>query len=445
MRRPPTPPQLDDLLASPTPQVLIGLSDHATQEVIREAQAKQRHWDKVSRIARSKGLDPRAVWLGVKIGRWAQRRTLPFRSVRGEPLWFTLPPAAQRELMLCDQALAGRIGFAADADLSDTTRNQIIVSALMDEAIASSQIEGAATTREVAKEMLRQGRRPRGQSERMIANNYAAINWLRERRTEPLSTDLLLEVHRILCDGTLDDPGQLGRWRRGDENIRVVDRFGEALHEPPPAQELPARMAALCRFANDDSISDGDDFIHPVVRAILLHFQLAYDHPFCDGNGRTARALFFWSMLRAGYWLVEFLPISAHIRKSTASYGRAFLHTETDEFDATYFIVMHLRFMRIARNAMEEHIEDRRRRLASARRRFSEDTALNARQLDLLTRAVRDPDVMFTIESHQRSHGISYHTARADLLKLAEAGYLVQRKVGKQFEFYPAPSLFETH
>ena len=76
----------------------------------------------------------------------------------------------------------------------------------------------------------------------------------------------------------------------------------------------------------------------PVIRAIVLHFMLAYDHPFWDGNGRCARALFYWCVLRHGYWLLEYVSISAVIRRAPVKYGMAFLYTETDEGDVTYFI-----------------------------------------------------------------------------------------------------------
>jgi hypothetical protein len=74
----------------------------------------------------------------------------------------------------------------------------------------------------------------------------------------------VLDLHRLVSEKTLDDPADAGRHR-------------------PPGMQVPAV------------------FIHPVMRAITLHFWLAYDHPFCDGNGRTARALFYWSMLKQGY------------------------------------------------------------------------------------------------------------------------------------------------
>ena len=115
--------------------------------------------------------------------------------------------------------------------------------------------------------------------------------------------------------------------------------YDEIFHDPPPAEQLDERMAAMCDFANGKI---PNHFIHPVVRAIILHFWLAYDHPFVDGNGRTARALFYWLMLRNNYWLFEFISISQIIRKAPIKYGRAFLYTETDDNDLTYFILYHL-------------------------------------------------------------------------------------------------------
>jgi len=71
----------------------------------------------------------------------------------------------------------------------------------------------------------------------------------------------------------------------------------------------------------------------------------AYDHPFEDGNGRTARALFYWSMLRHGYRLTEFLSISSLLNRAPGRYGRAFLYTETDGLDAAYFVLNQLRII----------------------------------------------------------------------------------------------------
>jgi Fic family protein len=70
--------------------------------------------------------------------------------------------------------------------------------------------------------------------------------------------------------------------------------------------------------------------------------MLGYDHPFLDGNGRTARALFYWAAANNGYWLMEFISISQIIKQSPAQYGKSFLYSEYDENDVTYFIVHQL-------------------------------------------------------------------------------------------------------
>ncbi len=128
----------------------------------------------------------------------------------------------------------------------------------------------------------------------------------------------------------------------------------EILHDPPKAHELPDRIELFCEFAN--SQKHDPRFIHPVVKGILLHFWLAYIHPFADGNGRTARALFYWYMLANDYWLFEYLPISYHLKKSRAQYEKAFLYAEQDGDDATYFIVYHLKAIERALRSLQDYL-----------------------------------------------------------------------------------------
>ena len=118
-------------------------------------------------------------------------------------------------------------------------------------------------------------------------------------------------------------------------------------------------MQRLCDFANADEASL--PFVHPVLRAILLHFMIGYDHPFADGNGRTARALFYWSMARSGYWLMEYTSISHILRKAPARYMRAYLHTETDKNDTTYFLLHQLQTIRQAIAALHDYVAKKSR------------------------------------------------------------------------------------
>lgn len=233
---------------------------------------------------------------------------------------YALPDDALRGIELVDKQTSGRIGAPAPVLPEAPTRERYVINSLIEEAITSSQLEGAATTRKVAKEMLRTGRKPRTRDERMILNNYTGMLRVRELRHERLTPAMITEFHRIIADGTLEDQSDCGRLQLpGEDRVVIVDYDDdEVMHTPPGASQLPERLDRLCQFANGDLDTA---YVPPVVRAILLHFMLAYDHPFVDGNGRTARLLFYWSMLSQDYWLAEFLPISRLLKKAPAQYA----------------------------------------------------------------------------------------------------------------------------
>ncbi len=319
----PTPPNHASLIREHPDRFHAAFSDPKIMVAVRRCEAKYRHWHKVRYIAQAEGIDPEVLWAMVKLSRMGTRRELPFTDRDGQSLSYLIPDRLQEELMMIDRELAGHITFDDKSPITDSQRDRFIVSALMEEAIASSQLEGASTAHRVAKEMLRRERPPRDRSEQMIVNNYRAMMFIREQRHTPLTTDFLIELQRILTQDTLDRPDECGRLRRTDETVVIEDPYGEELHIPPSASTLPRRLEALCAFANEP-VSKESRFVHPVVRAMTLHFQVAYDHPFCDGNGRTARTLFYWYMLRTGYWLFEFLPISKLISQSPAKYGLAY-------------------------------------------------------------------------------------------------------------------------
>jgi Fic family protein len=229
--------------------------------------------------------------------------------------------------------------------------------------------------------------------------------------------------------------------RPGEERVAVYDRASQRLlHEPPPAEQLPERLQALCDFANADS--DSGPFIHPVLRAVLLHFWLAYDHPFEDGNGRTARALFYWYARTRGYWLVEYLSVSRILADAPAKYARAFLHTETDERDTTYFIRYHLRVVERAIGELHAYLNRKAQEIRDVERLMQAGSQqFNHRQLALLGHAVRNPGHEYTFYSHSSSHTVTHETARNDLVPLVDIGLLERRRVGRRYIFTPHPAL----
>jgi Fic family protein len=398
---------------------------------------KYYHWDKLQFHTPPEDLSHEEWWLAIKLNRLPRLRPVPLQDNKGSPFSYALVDPIPEVLHEIDQGAGGYIKMP-DQITNPEMRDQYYVNSLIQEAITSSQLEGAVTTREVAKEMIRSERAPRDKSEQMILNNFRTMQRIAGLKDQPLSKELILELHRIITEKTMDSRAAEGRLRQSAERVVVADMYNEVFHTPPPAEQLEARMAAMYDFANGVTPRE---FIHPVLRSIILHFWLAYDHPFIDGNGRVARALFYWSMLRQRYWLFEFISISQILRRAPAKYARAFLYTETDGNDLTYFILHQLDVIRRAMKELHEYIQRKTEALQNVESRLQGMTELNHRQQAFIRHALRHPGHRYTIKSHQVSHNVVYQTARTDLLNLEKRGLLTSTKVGKAWHFIPAPDL----
>ncbi len=444
MRIPRKPPSIQDVFSHGIKDLQLEMQKPGFTNYIRRCEAAYWPWDQVKMTASSAGVNAEIAWTMLKMGRMQRYHQLPLFGSDEQPLRYNIPDRVQRELMLVDQQMAGRLMVDDEASLPPHhQRERFIIDALREEAIASSMLEGAVTTRRDANKLLKSGRRPRTLGERMVVNNYHAILFVRENRKTPLSKDFLLELQSILTRDTLDQKNAVGRFRGDDDIIDIVDsRDNEIMHVPPPASELDERVERLCDFANQMSLSKA--FIHPMIRACVLHFQLGFDHPFCDGNGRTARALFYWSMLRQDYWLFEYLPISRLIYLSPAQYARAYLYSENDEFDITYFLMYKTRRISRAREDLRLYLHAKQSQLVEARQLFSEDERLNHRQREVVLQGTRNPDRAFTIATHMKHFAVSNSTARGDLLDLSQWGYLTYSPDRKRYDFYPSEKLRTT-
>jgi Fic family protein len=147
-------------------------------------------------------------------------------------------------------------------------------------------------------------------------------------------------------------------------------------------------------------------------------------------------------MLRHGYWLTEFLSISKILLGAPAQYGRSFIYTEQDAGDLTYFFLYHLKVITRAINELDKYLARKVQELRETRVLLSATPGeYNHRQLALLELAIKEPQTIFTIESHARSHNVSYETSRSDLRNLEERSLLQQSKLGRQFVWQAADNL----
>ena len=446
MRKPRTPPSLCDLKNALDRKSWLAIADGVQRSTVGE---KYLHWDELRHRAAPVGLTHEQWWLGLKQNRRPLLLPIPLNDPKGVPFAVGIPEATFSVLYELDkclmheglqQLLTDNTWFSGQ-DPHDDFLRRLQIRNLMEEGISTSLLEGAPTTRSRAQEMFRSQQSPRDRGERMVLNSYNAMRHVLDIGGAPLTPEGVMELHEVITIGTLDVPDGAGRFRSTRERIDVIDaRDNEVMHTPPPANELPSRLQMMCDFANGKTPKH---FIHPIVRSVLLHFWLAYDHPFVDGNGRCARALFYWSMFHNEYLSTRFISISNVLHRAPTRYARAFLYCETDENDATYFLIHQLSAIQRAIEGLRSHLQ----REGESRRKVHGlaelATGLNQRQVDLVSHALRHPGVRYDIFRCQTRYGVVYQTARTDLLDLVERGMLVKQKVGRTFHFYPSSRLQE--
>ena len=398
------------------------------------------HWDELRRRRPPDGLTVEEWWAGLAMGRNSIAKPSPIDNVEATPFRYSLVDPVLEKLHYLDLRAAGRLAVPI-ATLNPVRRGSYRVRGIIEEAISSSKLEGAVTTRVRAKEMLQSGHRPRDHSERMIFNNYKAIHHIKDMIDKKMTPELICEIHAILTEGTLDNPDDCGRFqRKGDMRAEVVDsRDEDLIFRPPPAEEIAKRIGDLCDFANGAN----GGFTHPLLRSIMLHFWLAYIHPFADGNGRTARALFYWSALRDGYWLMEYVSLSAVLLNAPAQYRDSFLYSETADNDMTYFLIHQLNALEKAFNDLSEYVDRVLERSQEAERLVGDVPGLNYRQRALLADALQNTGRGYTFLGHANRHDIARATARNDLLFLVDSGLMKTGQNGKQKVFF-APSDLNT-
>ncbi|MBR5983696.1 MAG: Fic family protein [Bacteroidales bacterium] len=389
--------------------------------IIDKINTSYEYWDKVKYKSLPQGYTPQMLWTFVKASR-----------IKGmisvwEKYGINLCITNQMQRMCHDFDMKFGGFWEDDNKSQNSEKKYYLSSSLMEEAIYSSKMEGASTTRVIAKEMLRKKKTPQNKAQQMIANNYNTIQYIVAHKNEPLTEEGLLYIHRLMTEKTLDNPDDAGHFRTNDK-IVVADMVeGDIIYTPPSFKEIPEFVETLCDFFNNDN---PQTFIHPIIRGIIVHFMLAFMHPFVDGNGRTARALFYWYMLKENYNLTEYMSISRVISKSKASYEKSFRYTENDGNDMGYFVAYNLRALEISFQQLRDYILRKQREKKTATT-FMISGNINQRQALVLQRLTDEPDTIFTVKDLQEQFSISSMTARKDLSDLVQQGYLTEIAINK--------------
>jgi Fic family protein len=405
-------------------------NDLTLQKEIADFNRRYLYWDELK--YRIKDAERRSfVWSFMKILRLMRYEKIPFKNL---DVLYSFIPEIVKGLHSIDRYLSGTIEIH---NKTIKLEQSYIINSLMEEAIASSILEGADTTRKVAKNMLMRGAKPKNQAEQMVLNNYEAMQFIVDRKNVPLSKELILNLHRIVAKNTMDE-SYVGRFRT-DNEVEVVDSStGLLYHTPPDFKIIEGFIEELCKFANADAAIDGkepDEFIHPIIKGVILHYFIGYLHPFNDGNGRTARSIFYWYVLSRGYWLFEFMPISRIILRSKKNYALSYLYSEYDQGDLTYFIKYNVHCITKSLEDLLKYLERKQSEQNATKAIIKKIKDINQRQAAILRYMMEHSDEHFTIKQIMQMHSVVNQTARSDLLYLTERGYLMKEERGKAFYF----------
>lgn len=379
------------------------------------------------------GLDAEIAWMLTRITR--QNMSSPVIAL-GEPpeeCRLFLTPGMQQSISQVDQHTTEPMLHWINSQIGERRNLEFLFSDLVeDESISSSQLEGAATTTKVAKEMLKRKRQPRSLDERMILGNFRMMQFVWEKRHQSLDNDLIRELHHCGVQG-IDDgkyhPGQL----RTTNEVVVVDQDGDVVHHPPSHKGLEQRLQLLCDWVNSEGDINGQ-YLHPLVKACVLHFAIGFEHPFHDGNGRVARALFYWFMFKHGFIAFRYISISHLLKQAHVQYGKSYLYTETDKMDLTYFVEYQCQ---IVQRAIQRFVETYKAAIQSLEEfdSFLYQSGLYGKLTDrartIFQVARAGVEHTFTISDSARNLGCSYNTAAAALNDLVKLGLFSKDKEGR--------------
>ena len=355
-------------------------------------------------------------WPELEAARRGQSQTLPLKDQRGEPFWFVLNRSIEQQCNVI-AALARR-----DVAFTGPEFDALYEEAVVDEAVYSSVIEGAFTSREQAMDFLRWNRTPRSKSEQMIKNNYDALTYVLEHLDEPIGEETILAIARIVTRSAAEV--QVTGYREG--MVYVTGREG-VVYTPPRAEVVPEMMRALVKFIRESEL-------HPLLKACIAHFYLVYVHPFGDGNGRTARALSYMMLLQVGYDFFRYVSVSGVVAEERGRYYRAMRSMEESDGDMTYFIDAYSAMLARTVQKMEDHLKYHV--LAGQKLKALEaGGSLNERQLNGARWLLESANTGVTAEAWRKKYEVVTETARRDLLALCAAGVLAREKDGRKAVF----------
>lgn len=378
---------------------------------------KYLYWDKARYLDAVKGLSSAESWWLIRNIRQISSSPTPIRTPEHKYFSFYRPKYTDRILREIDMQAGGVFLTDKTASQQENERQKYLARGIVEESIASSQLEGADTSSKYAKKMLTENIKPKTKGEHMILNNYKVLQQIESKyKDEPLSIFMLQELQMQLVQNTLSSEYIPGSFRKDSDNISVF--YDQKIaHTPPKATFVAKELERLVEYANNP------EFVHPIIKATQLHFWIGYLHPFPDGNGRLARAIFYWYLFKNNYWAMAYLPISMLLKQSPHDYTYSYIYAEQDDLDFTYFFDYNIRRIVASIEQFQKHVELKNAQKIEVLSRIKHNYPdLNNRQIHTLHYLLKENLATTSAQSYRIMNAITLRTAYSDLKKLRELG-----------------------
>lgn len=195
-----------------------------------------------------------------------------------------------------------------------------------------------------------------------------------------LSLETILETHRLVVEKIL--PPEVGGKFRIKQVVVKNTQTGQISYTPPVAAEVPYLIEDLLNWINGEGSND----LHPVLKAGVIHYELARIHPFTDGNGRTARAIATLTLFLDGYDIKKFFALEEYFDANPMDYYMTLqsvsnqLVLDNHERDLTPWLDYFTEGVAIELNKIKERV----RRIsmdAKVKDQLGEQLTLNERQM----------------------------------------------------------------
>jgi len=416
------------------------LREGGASELIKRMHSHYVSWDEFLAMRLPSRMSPEATWDLLKLVNRAAGIEIPIPDLAGNDYWYLrtheVADAMARIQCLC------RADSGLYLSLTATHNRRVLVRSRIDETIAAALLDGLEISEKAGLSLLQHERTPRTDTERLVTNTLSALDHLDELVNERFSEELFLHLRDLVLEGVNVERIKMRNPRLGLHPWDYADtEVSEHAHQ---------QLQYISDYVNHTS---GDVYDNAVFRALLLPDLFRFYRPLPNVNSQVGRLAFRLYAMKIGLPVLGLLPLSRSkldwedgklgsslVSLTPASYAAG---REHDGVDLTAYATLALQLSLSALQDLHWELHRLKERDDELRTLLQRDPEINHRQRSVLGRALRNPTAEFRISYHKTTHNIVYATARADLLELADKGFLEVGKSGRAMVFTPRPGLRE--